>query len=150
MPRVCRTNRGRFTSCRRQTARSVRASSGKARFDTLRAQYRAAYGAARNEAITQSIKYGSEREARSWASRGEKNRLEKLEKKRDRIGDAIIDLIVRESPRGEAWKTGVPTFWLRADLPWEDVVRPADEPLSRVPPPSFGWSEAEVRRHLGT
>jgi len=103
MPRVCRTNRGRFTSCRRQTARSVRASSGKARFDTLRAQYRAAYGAARNEAITQSIKYGSEREARSWASRGEKNRLEKLEKKRDRIGDAIIDLIVRESPRGEAW-----------------------------------------------
>lgn len=149
MPRVCRTNRGRFTRCRGQAVRAVR-SSGKARFDTLRAQYKVAYEAARNEAITQSVKYGSEREARSWASRGEKNRLEKLEKKRDRIGDAIVDLIVRESPRGEAWRSGAPVFWLYGETPWEDVVRPADEPLSRVPPPPYGWSEAEVRRHFRT
>jgi len=125
-------------------------AASKKRFESLRAAYDAAYEAARNEVITQSVKYGTERDARNWASRGEKNRLEKLEKKRDKIGDAIVELVVRESPRGEAWKSGVPTFWLRKNLSWEDVKRPASEPLSNVPPAPYGWSEAEVRRHLNT
>jgi hypothetical protein len=125
-------------------------SKAKARFDTLRAQYLAADRAATDEAITQSVKYGTERDARSWAGRGEKSRLEKLEKKRDKIGDAIIDLIIKESPRGESWQSGVPTSYLRRDLPWEDVVRPSSEPLSILPPSAYGWSPADLKRHLGS
>jgi hypothetical protein len=124
--------------------------SSKKRFDALRAAFLAAHQAARDEAITQSVKYGSERDARSWASRGEKTRLEKLEKKRNKIGDAIVDVIVNESPRGDAWKSGVPSHYLYEKLPWEDVVRSADEPLSSVPPAAYGYSASDVRRHLKT
>jgi hypothetical protein len=55
------------------------------RFEALRAAFVAAHEAARNEAIHQSVKYGTEREARSWASRAEKARLEKLNNKRNKI-----------------------------------------------------------------
>lgn len=125
-------------------------AASKKRFDALRAAYLAAGEAARDELITQSVKYGTEREARSWASRGEKTRLEKLEKRRDKAGDALTDLVAAVSPRGEAWKSGVPIRWIRQDLTWDDVVRPAGEPLSAIPPPAFGWSEQEVRHHLKT
>jgi hypothetical protein len=123
-------------------------SKAKARFDTLRAAYLAADRARRDELITQSVKYGTEREARSWASKSEKTKLEKLDKKRDKIGDKIIDLIVKESPRGEMWMSGVPSYWLHEKLSWDDLVRPKGEPLTISPPASYGWTDAEVRRHL--
>jgi hypothetical protein len=123
-------------------------SKAKARFDALRAAYLAADRAARDEAISQSVKYGTERDARSWASKSEKSKLQKLEKKREKIGDAIINLIIQESPRGEMWMSGVPSSWLREKLSWEDLVRPKGEPLTISPPPSYGWTEAEVKRHL--
>lgn len=136
----------------RQRSSSIKRNTltAKKRFDALREKYLAAHEAARNEAITQSVKYGSEREARSWASRGEKSRLEKLENRRNKIGDAIIDLIVSESPRGESWKSGVPSHWLKEKLSWEDIVRPENEPLSTVPPAAYGWSESDVKRQLRT
>ena len=124
--------------------------SNKKRFDAMRAAYLAAHQAAQSEAIHQAVKYGTERDARSWASRGEKTRLKKLEERRNKVGDKIVDLITQESPRGEAWKSGVPTHYLYEKLPWEDVVRPADEPLSSVPPAAWGYSEADVRRQLKT
>jgi hypothetical protein len=134
----------------RRSTRKVHRVGGKAHFDDLRAKFLAAHKAARDEAITQSIKYGSERKARSWASRGEKTRLEKLESKRNKIGDAITGYIVQESPRGEAWKSGVPTYYLYEKLSWDDVIKPANEPLSSLPPPAYGWSEDDIRRHLKT
>ena len=43
-----------------------------------------------------------------------------------------------------------PTHYLQGKIPWEDVVRPASEPLSTLPPTAWGWSVAELERHLGT
>jgi len=128
--------------------KSHMAGKAKTRFDSLRAAYLAADRAASDELITQSVKYGGDRNARSYAGRGEKSRLEKLEKKREKIGDAIIDLIIKESPRGETWLSGVPTMYLRRDLPWEDIVRGKGEPLTILPPSAYGWSPADLKRHL--
>lgn len=118
------------------------------RFRALRERYEAAYRAARDEQVRQAVKYGSEREARSWASRGDKTKLEGLEKRRNKVGDAIVELVVKASPRGDTWRSGVPVFWLQSKLPWEDVVRPAHEPLSKLPPPAWGSSEADVARQF--
>ena len=119
------------------------------RFSALRAAYLTANRAARDESIRQSIKYGGDQNARSWASRGDKTKLEKLNSKSNKVGDAIIALVVKESPRGEAWTSGVPITYLREKLAWEDVTRPANEPLSTLPPTAWGWSETDLRRHLG-
>lgn len=123
-------------------------SSLREQFEGLRARYEAAYSAARDEQINQAVKYGSEREARSWASRGDKTRLEKLEAKRNKLGDAVVEVIVKASPRGDSWRSGVPVFWLQSKLPWEDVVRPVHEPLSALPPPAWGSSEQDVARQF--
>lgn len=118
------------------------------RFKELRARYEAVYRAAQDESIRQAVKYGSEQAARTWASRGDKTKLETLEKRRNKVGDAVVELIVKASPRGDAWRSGVPVFWLQSKLPWEDVVRPAHEPLSKLPPPAWGSSEADVARQF--
>lgn len=123
-------------------------TAAKKKFDSLRERYGAAYEAARDEQIRQAVKYGSERDARSWGSRGDKTRLEKLEKKRNKLGSSIVDLIVKTSPRGETWMSGAPSFWLQRELPWEDVIRPASEPLSALPPPAWGWSERDIAAHF--
>jgi hypothetical protein len=118
------------------------------RFRELRARYELAYRAAQDESIRQSIKYGGDSNARSWASRGDKTKLEGLYKKQNKVGDAIVGLIVKASPRGETWLSGAPSHWLQSKLPWEDVVRPAHEPLSALPPPAWGSSEADVARQF--
>jgi hypothetical protein len=117
-------------------------------FITLREAYGAAHQAAQDESIRQSVRYGSEQNARSWASKGDKSRLEKLYAKQNKLGDSIVGLIAKVSPRGDAWRSGVPAHHLQGKLTWEDVVRPKTEPLSALPPPAWGWSEADVRRHL--
>jgi hypothetical protein len=123
-------------------------ASGKQQFEHLREAFIRADVEARNEIIAQSVKYGTERSARQHASRGEKTRLEKLESKRDKVGNQLVELVVAESPRGETWKSGAPVFWMYRDLPWEDVIQPKDQPLPVLPPAPFGWSEEDVRRHF--
>ena len=118
------------------------------RFKELRARYEAAYKKAQDEEIRQAVKYGDIRQARSWASQGEKTRLDKLYAARAKVGDAIVKVIVKASPRGETWLSGVPIYHLYGKLPWEDVVRPAHEPLSALPPPAWGMSEADVARQF--
>lgn len=130
--------------------RKLSAAASEKRFRDLRAKYEAADRAARDELIRQEIKYGGHSNARSWASRGDKTKLEKLEKAKNKVGDAVLDLITKVSPRGEAFMSGVPTHYLQGKIPWEDVVRPASEPLSTLPPTAWGWSVAELERHLGT
>lgn len=131
----------------RKLSAAASAASEK-RFRELRAKYEAAHRVAQDESIRQSIKYGGDQNARSWASRGDKTRLEKLNGRANKVGDAIIDVIVKASPRGDAWLSGTPIHYLREKLPWEDVVRPAHEPLSKLPPPAWGMSEADVARQF--
>lgn len=60
----------------------------------------------------------------------------------DDAGDQIVDLLVRVSPRGETWLSGVPTWWIREKLTWEDAVRPAGEALSVDVPLAYGATRA--------
>jgi len=112
-------------------------ASDKTRWDKLHADYAKAYQASRDNEIALRVKYG-DGNWRMWCSRGEKTRTEKLEARRDKIGDKIVDLLVRISPRGEAWLSGAPAFWIRGDLTWEDAIRPKNEPLSVVVPAPWG------------
>jgi len=104
----------------------------------------AAYAVARTEAdafrLQLNRKYGSDSNLgwRTWLSKGDRDKLERLEAKVNRVGDKIVDLLVRVSPRGESWLSGVPAWWLRERLTWEDAVRPADEPLSVEVPLAWG------------
>ena len=119
--------------------RSRAKANDRARWDKLRADYKVAYEAARDMRLTLERRYGvSDYRARMYASRGEQTKLEKLEARRDKIGDKIVALIVKISPRGDAWLHGAPAFWLRGDLTWEDAVRPKGEPLAVVVPAPYG------------
>lgn len=113
--------------------------SDKARWDTLRAQFLAADEAARAQEIAMRVKWG-DAGWRNWASRGERTKLDKLLERRDKIGNKLFELLLRVSPRGEAWRTGAPAFWIHRDLTWEDAIRPANEPLSVVVPAPYGAS----------
>ena len=74
----------------------------------------------------------------SWLSAGQKTRLERLRDASDKVGDKIVDLLVKISPRGEAWLSGAPAYWLRDKLTWEDAIRPTDETLSVEVPAPWG------------
>lgn len=113
--------------------------SDKARWDTLRAQFLAADEAARAQEIAMRVKWG-DAGWRNWASRGERTKLDKLLERRNKIGNKLFELLLRVSPRGEAWRTGAPAFWIYRDLTWEDAIRPANEPLSVVVPAPYGAS----------
>jgi DNA repair protein RadC len=107
-------------------------ASDRHRWDALHAAYVPAIEAARAMQRALEQKYQDTR----WAGRGEQSKLETLRARADKIGDKIVDLIVKVSPRGEAWLTGAPAWWLREKLTWEDAIRPANEPLSvQVPAP---------------
>jgi len=109
----------------------------KDRWDALRARYAVAIEAARAEERRQRIKYG-DASWRAWSSRGDKNLIERLQKRADKIGDSIVELLVKVSPRGEAWLTGAPARWIREKLTWEDAIRPVGEPLSVEVPAPWG------------
>jgi hypothetical protein len=94
-------------------------------------------------------KYGYEGSWRSWIKKGERDKLERLEAKTDKIGDKIIELLVKVSPRGEAWLSGAPSWWIRQRLTWDDAIRPANEPLSVVVPGSYGNPDGTVRSERG-
>jgi hypothetical protein len=110
------------------------------RWDELHAAYAVARTEADDFRLQLNRKYGSDSNPgwRTWLSKGDSDRLERLEAKVNRVGDKIVDLLVRVSPRGEAWLSGVPAWWIRERLTWEDAVRPADEPLSIEVPLAWG------------
>ena len=113
------------------------------RWDDLHASYAVAREAARAYESELSRKYGGShfQNWRLYLGRTERAKLERLEARADKIGDKIVDLIVRISPRGEAWLSGAPAWWIRERLTWEDAVRPASEPLSVVVPAPWGRAE---------
>jgi hypothetical protein len=111
--------------------------SDKKRWDDLHAAYAKA-GEAANEYDRQlSRKYGSIYQS-SWLKKGDRDKLDALRARADKIGDKIVELLVRVSPRGEAWLSGVPAHWIRSELTWEDAIRPKNEPLSVTPPSAWG------------
>jgi hypothetical protein len=89
--------------------------SDKKRWDDLHAAYAKA-GEAANEYDRQlSRKYGSIYQS-SWLKKGDRDKLDALRARADKIGDKIVELLVRVSPRGEAWLSGVPAHWIRSEL----------------------------------
>jgi hypothetical protein len=122
-------------------------SSDKKRWDDLHAAYAKAEDAESAYGLSFVSKYGSQYE-RSWLTRGQQKKLEDLRDRKDKIGDKIFELVERVSPRD--WSHGVPAHWIRRDLTWEDAIRPKSEPLSVVPPLSYGSStpmqEAPMKR----
>lgn len=72
----------------------------------------------------------------SWLNKTEWKRREGLYDAADKAGTAIFAYIQAVSPRD--WSYGVPSYWVRETLTWEDATRPVDEPLGATPPLSYG------------
>lgn len=105
------------------------------KFIALRAKYLEKRRALDVFDIEMHSKYGPKRDL-AWLSRGEKRRWEKHRLAADKAASVFYDYLTKISPRD--WSYGVPTYWLYESLTYEDAVRPANEPLSVVPPLSLG------------
>lgn len=78
----------------------------------------------------------------NWLTKTQRAKLEALRAKEDKIGEKIFELVTRVSPRN--WSYGVPSWWVRRELTWEDAIRPKNEPLSVVVPGSWGSRDGTV------
>lgn len=106
------------------------------RFDVLRARYlkaRAKYDEFRS---TLSFKYGSGYQS-SWLKASDREQQRRLFDASDKVGTALTEHIASFSPRD--WSYGVPQYWVRESLTYEDAARPVGEPLSVVPPVAWGY-----------
>lgn len=119
-------------------------AADKKRWDDLHSAYAKASEAHLAYELELARKYGARFE-RTWLSVGQKTKLAALQAKKDKIGDKIIDLLVRVSPRGDTWLSGVPSWWLREKLTWEDAIRPKNETLSVVVPGSWGSRDGTMQ-----
>lgn len=109
------------------------------RWDDLRASYATARAAVKDYESSLRPKYGySDSNWRSWITKTERSKFERLEARANKIGDKIVALLVQISPRGEAWLSGAPAWWIRERLTWDDAVRPINEPLSVEVPAPWG------------
>lgn len=109
--------------------------SDEAKFSLLRDAYVRARAQLDEYESTLARKHGS-----GWRPYWLKASEEKsLNSKRDAAhitGRKFYDHLAAISPRD--WSYGVPIHWLYEHLTYEDAVRPVDEPLSVVPPLSYG------------
>lgn len=117
-------------------------ATDKKRWDDLHAAYARAHEAELAYEIELSAKYGHNFQ-RQWLSKGQRDKLESLQARKDKIGEKIFELITRVSPRD--WSSGVPSWWVQSKLTWEDAIRPANEPLSVVVPGSYGYPDGYVK-----
>jgi hypothetical protein len=109
----------------------------KAQWDKLRADYLAAMRAADDQESSMRIRWG-DRDWRTWSSKSEQKKFEKLRAHASKIGNKMTDMLVEVSPRGDAWLTGAPVAFIYRDLSWEDATRPVHEPLSVTVPAPYG------------
>ena len=117
-------------------------ASDKKKWDELHAKLVAASEAELAYEIELGAKYGHNFQSQ-WLSKGQKTKLEALRAKKDKIGAKIYELVTRVSPRD--WSYGVPAWWVRSELTWEDAIRPKNEPLSVVVPGSYGSPDGTVK-----
>ena len=120
-------------------------AADKKRWDKLHADYAKAREELQAYESELGAKYGYQKGWQTWLNKTQRGKLERLGARADKIGDKIVDLLVRISPRSEAWLTGVPAWWIREQLTWEDVIRPAGEPLSVVVPGAYGYPDGYVK-----
>jgi hypothetical protein len=118
-------------------------AADKKRWDKLHADYAKASEARLQIEIEYDAKYG--RGNRQWWPRGAQTKFDKLRERQDKIGEQITELLLRISPRGDRWLSGVPAWWLYERLTWEDAIRPANEPLSVVVPGAYGYPDGYVK-----
>ena len=109
-------------------------ATDKKRWDDLHAAYAKAQEALHEYDRQLHSHYG--RYEHQWLKKGERDKLEKLQERAGKIGDKIVELIKKISPRD--WMSGVPAYWIRSELTWEDAIRPKGEPLSVTPPTAWG------------
>jgi hypothetical protein len=102
-------------------------------WEKLRSQYLALQEEERDYEISLRVRYGDNIK---WTSKTEQKKLESLRAKSDKVGKKMFTLIEKVSPRD--WSSGVPSHWILKSLDWENVIRPLNEPLSVVPPLSYG------------
>jgi hypothetical protein len=122
-------------------------AADKKKWDTLHAAYAKASEALLAYEIELGRKYGHNFQAQ-WLSAGQLNKFEKLSNAKDKIGEKIYELVERISPR--RWDQGVPSWWVRQQLTWEDAIRPVGEPLSVVVPGSYGMPDGTVKESRRT
>jgi hypothetical protein len=77
-----------------------------------------------------------------WAPAWTCDRVNRLSLAESKAQDRIIEWLEEYSPRG--WRTGIPCHWLCTDLTEADALTAG--PLSVVPPPAYGSTEADSRR----
>lgn len=75
---------------------------------------------------------------RTWnAPIGAQKKIEAAAEQERKAADRFFDLLREISPRN--WYSGgAPAHWVLRDLSFEDAIRPLTEPLSVVPPLSYG------------
>jgi len=117
-------------------------AADKKKWDTLHAAYAKASEALLAYEIQLGGKHGHKFQTQ-WLSSTERKKLEKLRDAKEKVGEKIYELVDRISPR--RWDQGVPSWWVRERLTWEDAIRPADEPLSVVVPGAFGYHDGYVK-----
>ncbi len=116
-------------------------AADKKRWDDLHAALAKAEAATREYELSLVRTYGANFN-RSWLTRPQQKKLEAFQERADKIGEKIFELVTKISPRD--WSYGVPTWWVRRELTWEDAIRPKGEPLSVVVPGSYGSRDGTV------
>lgn len=80
-----------------------------------------------------ALRYGKFRI--DWASKSEQRLWQRLCAAVDKDEEKMFDLL-DDSPRN--WRSGVPASWALTKLTYADAIKPTTEPLSVVPPCSYG------------
>lgn len=82
----------------------------------------------------------------SWsAPSGKRRRLEYLQDREYNASRAIFAWLDEHSPR--QWRSGCPAYWICEALTFADAITAG--PLSAVPPPAYGHTEADSVRFAG-
>jgi hypothetical protein len=109
------------------------------RFSQLQTRAQSSAREARDYRIGLHVKYGG---SVHWASRGERSRLEQLDRRASKDCDRLHAYVSAISPRD--WTQGIPSRWVVDCLTYADAVTRG--PLSRVPDPAWGYTEAYARQ----
>lgn len=111
-------------------------SADRRRFEQIRERYIQAEEAYQEAEIKLGARWGHARNWKTYLKAADRKRLERLSAAKEREKDKFFELLQRISPRD--WSYGVPSHWVVEKLPYEDAIRPANEPLSVEPPMAFG------------